>query len=157
MIHIQKRSMKMEVNYIQAQFAVSDLQRSRRFYEEILHQEIKYDFGSKLIFEGRFSLQLEPDFAGQTGTHIAGLYFESDDLDAVLEELKNNYIEIIHPPLEQPWRQRVLRVCDPDGYVIEIGDTVEIMILRLHHDGLSVQEIAAQTQISPEVIAGIIM
>ena len=69
--------MKFDMKYIQAQFPVSDLQKSRRFYEETLRQKIKYDFGSKLIFEGRFALLLEPDFAGHPGPHNAGLYLNA--------------------------------------------------------------------------------
>ncbi len=50
------------------------------------------------------------------------LYFESDDLDAAFA-LVASKAPIIHPIKIQDWGGRVFRIYDPDGHIVEIGET----------------------------------
>jgi hypothetical protein len=54
-------------------------------------------------------------------------------------------VEFIHPTREQPWGQRVMRVYDPDGHVLEIAETMESTVQRFAHQGLSVEDICKRT------------
>lgn len=40
-----------------ALYVVNDIQQSRAFYENLLDQKVKYDFGENVTFEGDFSIQ----------------------------------------------------------------------------------------------------
>jgi uncharacterized glyoxalase superfamily protein PhnB len=55
--------------------------------------------------------------------NAAELYFETDDIDAFLEKL-NTYenIRYVHPIKMHSWGQRAVRIYDPDGHIIEVGE-----------------------------------
>ncbi|HBL41200.1 MAG TPA: glyoxalase, partial [Ruminococcaceae bacterium] len=76
-------------------------------------------------------------------TYNMELYFETEDMDAFTSLLA------LHPEVEclgevktYPWRQRVIRVFDPDGHIIEVGESMEFVACREFEKGLSVQETA---------------
>lgn len=114
---------------------VKDINRARYFYEEILGQVVKYDFGENIQFEGDFSIHLEKHFkalidsAGdkdiQHRSNNFELYFESENIIEIERKLKLAKVEFIHELTKQPWGQRVIRVYDYDGYIIEIGEPIE--------------------------------
>jgi len=70
------------------------------------------------------------------------LYFEFDDVDSFVKELKNNKIEFIHKIKEQPWRQKVVRFYDPDKNIIEVVESLEFLSFRLSKEGKSIEEIS---------------
>jgi catechol 2,3-dioxygenase-like lactoylglutathione lyase family enzyme len=51
------------------------------------------------------------------------LYFETDDIEAFLEKL-NTYenIRYVHKIKKHSWGQRAVRIYDPDGHIIEVGE-----------------------------------
>lgn len=142
--------------------AVEDMAASRRFYEGILGQKIRFDFGENVTFEGDFALHLRTHFQGLLGgeadfpyvrkAHGGEFYFETDDLDAIALRLLEAGVEMIHPVREQPWGQRVLRCYDPDGHVVEVGETIETLILRFHLQGLSVEEICRRSSLPSDFV-----
>ena len=83
------------------------------------------------------------------------LYFEAENLEAVQARLKRSGAEFIHEIDEQPWGQRVMRLYDLDGHILEIGESMESAILRLHEQGLSVQEIVKKTGMPKEFVEGV--
>ena len=133
--------------------AVNDIEVSKKFYKEILHQKIILDFGANVTFEGNFALQ--ENFAELVGFNkndmVQGsknfeLYFEEDDLDSFVKHLKNNSgIKYIHDVKEYNWGQRVIRFYDPDMHMIEVGESMENVIKRFLNQGLSVEETAKRT------------
>ncbi|MHB8131782.1 MAG: VOC family protein [Mobilitalea sp.] len=64
------------MKFICALIVVDDIEISRRFYEKVLNQKVKYDFGENVTFEGGFSIHLKSHFLellnlsskGSTGT-----------------------------------------------------------------------------------------
>lgn len=133
--------------------AVNDIEVSKKFYQEILQQKIILDFGANVTFEGNFALQA--NFAELVGFNrediIQGsknfeLYFEEENLDSFVNELKTRpEIKYLHDVKEYPWGQRVIRFYDPDRHVIEVGESMEIVIKRFLQQGLSVEETAKRT------------
>lgn len=91
--------------------AVSDLEASKKFYEEVLGQKIVLDLGWNVAFNGGFAIQL--NFAELLSidkdtvmkkSHNFELYFEEDDFDAFLEHLKKfDNIEYVHQPKKYDW------------------------------------------------------
>ncbi len=77
-------------------------------------------------------------------SHNMELYFEVDDFDAFTEKLRRHLdVELVHPPMTHAWQQRVVRLYDPDWHMIEVGESMEHIALRLLDEGRSVEETAA--------------
>ena len=58
----------------------------------------------------------------------------------------------IHPVREQPWRQKVVRFYDPDGHMVEVGESMEHLSFRLYDEGMSVEIIAKTIGLSEEFV-----
>ena len=118
------------------------------FYEEVLGQKVKTDFGENVSYEGDFAIHLESHFKGlidgkaiSQGGNNFELYFEEDELERVAQKLSGEGVEFVHPLREQPWRQKVLRIYDPDRHILELGESFEHLCYRLKKEGKSVKEI----------------
>ena len=144
---------------------VNDMARSRHFYEQLLGQKVKFDFGPNVPFEG-FSLHLKSHFQSLLGeeaqfpvtqkAHWGELYFESDDLEPIDQRLHEAGIEFIHPICEQPWGQRVMRFYDPDGHIVEIGETMQAVVWRFYERGLPIDMISEKSAMPREFIERVI-
>ena len=144
---------------------VNDMTRSRYFYEQLLGQKVKFDFGPNVPFEG-FSIHLKSHFQALLGeeaqfpvtqkAHWGELYFESDDLEPIYRRLNEAKIEFIHSIREQPWGQRVMRFYDPDGHVIEVGETMQAVVWRFYEQGLPIDMISEKSGMPREFIEGVI-
>ena len=141
------------MRYTSSLFAVRSIAKARAFYEEVLGQKVILDFGINITFEGGFCLQ--EDFAGLAGfppervrwnTYNAELYFESEEFDADVTRIKSAGVELLHEVKEYPWSQRVLRFFDPDGHLIELGESMRTVVLRFLDQGLSEEEAAQRSQ-----------
>lgn len=148
--------------YQAAVFFVSDIAMSKRFYNEVLGQKIVADFGANISFEGGLSLW-EKNYALNTifgkkarempvGANNVEIYFESSNIEALLGRLMKNHVAVIHPIREHPWRQRAFRIYDPDKHIIEFAEPMSAVVLRLHNNGLSLEEIARKSMMPPEFI-----
>ena len=129
----------MEVKFHSPALLVKDISVSRQFYEKLLQQKVKLDNGRYVSFAGGFSLwQIDLAYEAifgnsycqgkpQNNGHQFELYFETDNLDDVYTELSGNMVEMLHDIAKQPWGQRVFRVYDPDKYIVEIGEPMNIL------------------------------
>ena len=98
-----------------------DLTKSLEFYEKL---------GFQLIVNAlpRYIRFLCPDGVGTFSVHLVEqtahsengiyLYFESEDLDGLVSDLKSKGINFEHDPIDQTWLWREARLLDPDGNVI---------------------------------------
>lgn len=152
--------------YQAAVFFVSDIATSKRFYNVVLGQKIVADFGRNVTFEGGLSVW-ETNYALHTifgekakalavGANNAEIYFESSNIDELFGRLVENGVAVIHPVREHPWGQRGFRVYDPDKHIIEFAEPMSAVVLRLHNNGLSLDEIAEKSMMPPEVIKAIL-
>ena len=114
---------------------VEDLERSRKFYTEILGmQEVERpDFGFPGLWFQAGSSQIHLNVAGQEagqaglpclgaklpsrGFHYA---FEIDDCDAAAPRLTALGFEIVTGPKSRPDGARQLYIYDPDGHLVEL-------------------------------------
>ena len=133
-----------------ALIAVKNVEASKKFYSELFDQSVMMDLGWNVTFSGGFAIQQE--FAWLCGlpkesvlekSNNMELYFETDDFDAFLEKLKARAdVEYVHPPKTHEWKQRVVRIYDPDGHIIEIGESMAVIARRYLAGGCSVEETA---------------
>jgi catechol 2,3-dioxygenase-like lactoylglutathione lyase family enzyme len=111
---------------------VRDIEISKTFYCEILGLRIKQDLGNFVLFETGFAIHeatsLEATVWGKPSSISAPygrqnllLYFEHADLYALFDKIAHR-VNLIHPIEVQPWGQRVVRLYDPDGHAVEIGE-----------------------------------
>lgn len=148
--------------FISPLIVVKDIAASRQFYEQRLGQKVRYDFGVDVQFEGDFSIHQQAHFQGLLGdeqrftvtakSNSTELYFETEDIEAAQARLRQAGVEFVHAVQEQPWGQRVLRVYDPDGHILEIGETLAAAMARLYRQGLSIDEIHRKTGMPVEEV-----
>lgn len=147
------------MKYICPLLSVEDIQVSREFYENILGQEVKYDLGKNITFDGDFALHEKAhyqDLIGNkeivNGSNAFELYFESDEFDSLVESITEHGIELVHELMEQPWRQRVIRFYDPDQHIIEVGESMQHLCERLRKEGHSEKEVQEITGLPQEFV-----
>ncbi len=150
-----------QMKYICPLIVVNDIQISGKFYEDVMGQKVKFDFGVDIQFEGDFSIHDKEHYRKLMGkdpfsiSHRSNsfeLYFEEDDIENAFSRIKESGAEIIHEICEQPWGQRVARFYDPDGHIIEIGESLESVIVRFFKNGTGVEEISVKTGLSADFV-----
>ncbi len=113
-------------------FRVSDLEASIRFYTESLGLRVlfrsanpeegeAYAFlelkgGNLELIQTLNSLYIPPKIVPPYCPHLA---VQSDDLNAILETIRNKGIHLVKGPLEILGKERWLYISDPDNNVIE--------------------------------------
>jgi catechol 2,3-dioxygenase-like lactoylglutathione lyase family enzyme len=140
-----------------------DIAASRRFYEDLLGQEVEMDFGPNVGFKGGLALwQVEHAFqmiherasesTDPLGRQNLELYFETAELEAASARFSKAGVEYLHSLREQPWGQRAFRVYDPDGHIVEVGEPMPAVILRLLGEGLPTEAVAEKTGMPIEIV-----
>jgi len=123
------------------------------------------DFGVNVSFEGGLAIHQKDHFQGLLGgegyaavpkAHWGELYFEADEVAAIEQRLKEAGAPFVHPLREQPWGQRVLRCYDPDGHVVEIGETMEAVVERMFRQGASAEAICQKTAMPSSFVDGVL-
>ena len=152
---------------------VSDLQKSKTFYQSVLGQtEIILDNPMMVSFgtHEHAQLSLSPaDLFKKDGTdrwlnvkmktasktNNFQLYFETNDIDAVAEKVKaTEGIELIYDIGENfdGFPQRGIRFYDFDGHLIEVAESLQVLARRLLAQGMSIEEVAQRFGDSVETI-----
>ena len=147
-------------------YVVDDLDTSRHFYEELLHQKVQFNFGVNISYEGNFAIHLKSHYQSLLGeaaeypvtkrAHNGEMYFETDEIDAIYQQLHETGVEFIHEIREQPWAQRVMRFYDPDGHIVEIGELMDAVVIRLHRQDWSIDRIREKTGMPREYVEHVI-
>lgn len=148
------------MKYTATLLAVTDMERSKRFYEQALGLRVTADFGANVTLGGILTLQTVESWQGFIrGRDIAfrnnagELYFETDDLDGFLARLRPFDVEFVHPPLTHRWGQRAVRFYDPDGHMIEVGEEMGLVMRRFAEQGLSLEQIARRMDVPLSMVA----
>jgi len=138
---------------------VDDIEKSRHFYESILGQTVKMDFGENVTFKGDFVIHQRDHFQSLINkreiiqkSNSFELYFEHDDLPDIVNKIKELNLEFVHEIVEQPWKQQVLRFYDYDKNMIEIGERMEHVAYRLSQKNYSLEEICKITYLDKETV-----
>jgi catechol 2,3-dioxygenase-like lactoylglutathione lyase family enzyme len=142
------------MRYQCALLSVKDVHKSLAFYQKWFGLEVEVDLGWNISLKGGLCLQEHfcellgiPENSKVERSHNMELYFESDDLDTFACAIDADpTVEKLHPVKEYPWKQRVLRIYDPDHHIIEIGESMPMIFRRLTNQGYSVEETASMTE-----------
>lgn len=144
------------MRYTAALLSVADVRVSRAFYQELFGLEVDHDYGINVSFT--CGLALQQNFAWLTGvpadsvmkqSHNLELCFETEDFDGFLKRLDRRLdIRRLGDVVEQGWGQRVVRLYDPDGHLIEVGEDMGMVVRRFLASGLTMEEVSARMDVS---------
>ena len=137
-----------------ALLAVRDMDRSLAFYKAIFGQDVVCDLGWNKTLSCGLTLQLHFDTLAEFPAekmrfkpYTMELYFETEDMDAFLTLLEAHpEVERLHEVKTYPWLQRVVRIFDPDGHMIEVGESMESIACREFAAGRTAEEVAERIQ-----------
>ena len=145
------------MKFLSPLIAVTDLERSKAFYQKHLGLKVEVDFSANVTLTGGISLQtLETwrGFIGGLDVRFKGndveLYFETEDFDDFIKNLDG--LDLVHPPLEHSWGQRGVRFYDPDGHIIEVGENISAVVRRFHETGMNAEEIAIRMDVQEKYV-----
>ena len=102
---------------------VSDLERAKKFYEETLGLEKKYEYSSYIGFEcGGVEIGLNPKLEkGQRASPLSPpVNFLVEDVEKLYNELKRKGVKFTKELHEEPWGGKQAPFTDPDGNTLEI-------------------------------------
>ena len=147
---------------------VKDMERSKAFYRDLFGLLVIADYDGNVVLTEGLVLQEESTWKKFIGQEIAyhgndaELYFEENDMDWFMEKLNawDDEIQYANRLMEHDWGQRVVRLYDPDGHLIEVGESMDYVAKRFLAAGMTAVETAAKTQMAlgrvVELSAGII-
>ena len=107
---------------------VSDIEKSKRFYQEVFGLCVVNDFGDNVIFTEGLVLQAQKSWEQLIETDIvtgnaSELFFAEDNMEAFLCSLENfPDARIVKDVRENSWGKRVVMLQDPDGHLIEVAE-----------------------------------
>lgn len=144
------------MRYAGSLLVVKDMECSKRFYHDVLGQNVVNDFGANVVMDGGFSLQTQDSWLELIqkkshelvyGGNDTELYFEEDQLDDFCEKLHAFDVSYVHGRIEHPWGQRAIRFYDPDRHVIEVAESLRTVVQRFLRSGLSIEQTALRMDI----------
>ena len=144
-----------------ALLVVKDMDVSRRFYQEVLFRTPLLDLQAYIVFEGFFLLtesqwaefldKPAPPF--QYANNVCQLAFEDDDIDAFMEHLRKfPEIKVLNPLKEYVWGQRSIRFYDPDEHIIEVGESMKVVVKRFLASGMTIEETMEKSMFPREFV-----
>ena len=145
---------------------ISNMEKSKLFYHEVLGLEVIVDFGANVTLTGGIGLQTKDTWSAFInkdeseivfGSNSTELYFEEDDFDGFIQRINKIVgINYVHPMKEHDWGQRVIRFYDPDNHIIEVGENIVTVVRRFLDSGLSIEETAIRMDVSVEYVKSLL-
>ena len=146
------------MKYICTVISVSDIDAAKKFYKDLFGLKIYQDYGKNIAFTCGLALQQDFDWLVNLPkekvlkkSNNVEIAFEESDFDEFLIRLKQyENIEYLDEVMEHTWGQRVIRFYDLDGHIIEVGESMKIVIQRFLSTGMTMEEISSKMDASIE-------
>ena len=112
---------------------VDNIEKSIAFYKELFGLQVLKEFDGNVILTEGLVLQDRKiwesliDQKVSYGGNASELYFIENDLEEFHKKLEECSFEVkyVHKLKEYGWGQKAIRIYDPDGHMIEIGEPPE--------------------------------
>lgn len=147
------------MKYTGTLIAVSDMERSKQFYQKVLGLKVIADFGANVTLEGGLFLQTLETWKEFIRTdqvafqsNACELYFEEREFDGFLEHLKAFDLSYVHEPLMHSWGQRAVRFYDLDYHIIEVAEEINSVVKKFIDSGMSIEETAVRMDVPVDYI-----
>ena len=142
------RKMKFQCPLI----AVSDMERSKQFYFDVLGLSVVADFGANVTLTGGVALQTRETWLRFIGKREEELVF-----GGFLQKLAAaEGVALVHPAVEHAWGQRAVRFYDPDRHIVEVGENMAAVVRRFAESGLSAEETAKRMDVPVEYVKSLL-
>lgn len=142
-----------------------DIARLRQFYEEILGLHLQDDYGACVVYREGVALWqpaathvVKPSTLPQTG-HRFELCFEAEteaEFQTRAESMLRQGVPLLHGVQLEAWGQRTVRLMDPDGNLVEWGESVDCFVRRLASEGNDAEAIATKTGVQVDAVRQIL-
>ena len=156
----------MKLHYHSVVIFCSDIAKQREFYEKFLGQNVAQDLGNCLVFENGFTLwKLDKKYPiskelGYTyepiGNRNLELCFETENFGDAVENVVVSDLRMLHNVAEEEWGQYTIRFYDPEGNLVEIGETLKCMVSRMQSSGMSIEEIEKKSGLEKPFIENLL-
>ncbi len=152
----------MNIKFQSSVIFTKDFGKMKDFYQNIMKQEIEFDFGNCIGFKCGLSIwSLQPEYTitknlgysfNDNGNKNLELCFETDDFENIIADFEKIEIKYLHNVIEEKWGQRTIRFFDPEDNLLEIGETIFCFVKRFYNMGMTYEEIANRTSVPIEHI-----
>lgn len=146
--------------------AVRDMTAAKQFYQTVFGLHVQADFGANVMLEGGIYLQTMDTWPNMLGkaphevvlrSHWGELYFEEEEIEAFVQRLRTlPEIQYVHPLREHSWGQRVVRVYDPDGHIVEVGESLRAVARRFAGMEMSAEQIANRMDVPVDFLKSLL-
>lgn len=159
MEEIQK--INVNVDFIGPLIVVKNLETAQAFYEQCVGQKLKFDFGAFRQFESGLTIQSEAAMTDgsenrekntEQGNGRLTLYFETDDFDAFIQNLKAHDLEYMRAAGEYERGRRSVRFYDLDDHLVDVSEKTESAVKRFAAQGMPEEEIVKRTRCPAEFV-----
>ncbi len=155
----------MAIKFSSSVLMVKDLDVMKKFYQDVLGQEVEVDFGGCIGFKCGIALwelnesmpivaKLGRTFS-EAGNQNLEICFETENFDEVLKGIAKHNPRYLHREEEEPWGQRTIRFYDPEGNLMEVGESVPCFVKRFYASGMSLEEVSERTSVPIEFVRNI--
>lgn len=152
----------MNIKFHSPVLITSDINKLKSFYEDVLNQEVEFDFGTCISFKCGLSLwQLNGEHLisqnlGYThhadGNKNLELSFETEAFNETITSLKKHTPKLLHDVHVEPWGQQTIRFYDPEDNLIEIGETIPAFVKRLYDEGMNIDQVVEKTGVEKKLV-----
>lgn len=147
------------MKYMGTMLAVTDMEKSKSFYRDVLRLKVTSDTGINVTLNGAVALQTLDTWTKFTRSnyvmfdnHAVELYFETAEFDSIVRGLDSYGAEYLHEPMVRVWGQRFVRFYDPDKHIIEVAEAIEIVVRRFAAEGMTEEQIAERMKLDIDFI-----
>jgi catechol 2,3-dioxygenase-like lactoylglutathione lyase family enzyme len=152
----------MSIRFQSSVLITDNIEKMKEFYTELMGQTVEHDFGGCVIFSSGLSIwrledshalakALGEDFAAGKNNGLE-VCFETDEFSIEAPMIKSKGIDLIHDVAEEQWGQYTIRFYDPDGNIVELGESMAGFCKRLFRSGLSIAEVSKKTGITQKKV-----
>ena len=138
-----------------ALLVVKNMERSVKFYKEVLGLRVTMDLGANVTLTGGVALQTQESWCEfiskdlqsiSFGGNAAELYFEEDKFDDFLKKLAAiKGIFFVHPVQQYSCGQRVM-------HILEVGENMKSVCRRFLDSGMTIEAAAVRMNVPEKFV-----
>jgi catechol 2,3-dioxygenase-like lactoylglutathione lyase family enzyme len=126
----------------------------------VLRQPLRFDFGRCQILECGIAIweldendpAMKAPGIGKGQNSRLELCFDTEDFEEDVKHVLSCSPKMLHDVAEEAWGQRTIRFFDPDGNLIELGESIPCFCRRLYSDGMTIEQVASKTGVAADKV-----
>lgn len=148
------------IRYDSAVLMTKNVAEMTHFYVDVMRQTIRFDFGRCQILECGIAIwaldesdpaMKAPGIGSGTNSRLE-LCFDTEDFENDTAHILSHKPKMLHGVAEEAWGQRTIRIFDPDGNLIELGESIPCFCRRLYHEGMTAWQVSEKTGVTIEQV-----